>query len=164
MARTVGMRPNFVTPLVGDGTAVFARLRTMLESDGCPFVGQVLETHAYVRIGRERRSLLSPNLDLELESAEGNARLRGRFTPHPSVWMGFMGVFGVLGMLGFAGLMHGLAQMTAHESPWGLLAVPIAGALIAFVYGASFIGQGLSADEMYELRTFVDEAVRGARS
>jgi len=36
--------------------------------------------------------------------------------------------------------------------------------LSAFVYGAAVIGQGLSADEMYELRAFVDRAVEKAES
>ena len=34
-------------------------------------------------------------------------------------------------------------------------------ALIAFVYGAAVIGQGLTADEMYTLRNFVDHMVAG---
>ena len=36
-------------------------------------------------------------------------------------------------------------------------------ALIAFIYGAAFIGQGLGAEDMYELRSFVDRIADGVK-
>ena len=51
-------------------------------------------------------------------------------------------------------------QWTVGEPAWMLLGVPASMALIAFVYGAAVIGQGLTADEMYDLRAVVDRAVR----
>jgi hypothetical protein len=33
---------------------------------------------------------------------------------------------------------------------------------MAFTYGAVFIGQGLGSEEMYRLRSFVDDCVEGA--
>ncbi len=41
-----------------------------------------------------------------------------------------------------------------------MLAAPVSLALIAFVYGAAFIGQGLSVDQMYALRAFVERVVQ----
>jgi uncharacterized integral membrane protein len=69
-----------------------------------------------------------------------------------------MAVYIFLGLLGLAGLMLGWAQTTVDEFAWGFFAFPAALGLIAFVYGAAVIGQGLTADEMYELRAFVDRA------
>jgi hypothetical protein len=43
---------------------------------------------------------------------------------------------------------------------WMMWAAPASLALIGFIYGAAFIGQGLSNEEMYELRSFVEAAVR----
>jgi len=37
---------------------------------------------------------------------------------------------------------------------------PVSLALIAFIYDAAFIGQGLSNDEMFELRAFVERTVQ----
>lgn len=48
------------------------------------------------------------------------------------------------------------------ESPWALAGVPAALALVGFTYGAAFIGQGLGAEEMYRLRSFVDDCVEAA--
>ena len=56
--------------------------------------------------------------------------------------------------------MYGLAQITVKETPWALWAVPICGALFAFVYGAAIIGQGLTSDEMYRMRAYIECLVR----
>jgi len=56
-----------------------------------------------VRVPDERRSLLSPNLELELRESEAGTVLHGRFSPPPNVWTGFMGLFFLLGMLGSVG-------------------------------------------------------------
>jgi hypothetical protein len=37
-------------------------------------------------------------------------------------------------------------------------------ALIAVVYGATFIGQGLAAAQMYELRRYLDESLERAEA
>lgn len=154
------LRPDFRTPLQTDGGAVLDLLAARLAAPDAPFRGQVRKPHAFVRPHRERRRLLSPNLNLEvIRGPDGVQTLHGVFTPHPNVWMGFMAVFAVLGMLGLAGVMYGFAQITVQERPWALLAGPASAALIAFVYGAAFIAQGLSADEMYALRSFVDRVV-----
>lgn len=157
------MRPDFNVAVSSRGPQVLANLERQLSREDAPFVGQTADRHAVVRMPESRSSLLSPILDLELLGQEGEGLvLKGRFTPHPNVWTGFMAVFATLGLLGIAGMMYGFAQITIDERPWALLAGPIAAALIAFVYGAVFIGQGLVADEMYALRAFVDRAILDA--
>ncbi|HPF36309.1 MAG TPA: hypothetical protein P5571_12285 [Candidatus Krumholzibacteria bacterium] len=154
------MRPDFRTALKADGDAVLTLLDARLSAPDAPFRGQVRKPHAFVRPLREQRTMLSPQLNLEvIPGDDGGEILHGVFTPHPNVWTGFMAVFAVLGLLGLAGVMYGFAQMTVDEKPWALLAGPISVALIAFVYGAAFIGQGLSVDEMYALRNYVDRVV-----
>jgi hypothetical protein len=76
--------------------------------------------------------------------------------------MGFVAVFFTLGMIGLGGLMYGLAQLTVDETPWALAAAPICLGLIAFVYGAAFIGQGLVQDEMYSMRAWVEGLAKAA--
>jgi hypothetical protein len=158
------MRPTFELPVPGDGRAVLTELRGKLAAAGAEVVGQVRSPHAYVRLPAERRSLLSPHLELELRERAGSVVLYGRFSPRPNVWMGFMAVFFTLGLVGVGGLMYGLAQMTVDGPTWTIWAAPASVALIAFVYGAAFIGQGLSGEEMYELRAFVEETARESRS
>ncbi len=157
------MRPSFAIPAPGDGSGVLAQVHERLKRSEAPFVGQVLKRHAYIQLPPERRSLLSPYLNLQLrEQEDGSTTLLCRFTPHPAVWTGFMGVYGIFAMFAAAGLMYGWAQTTVDEYPWGFWVAPACLALAAFVYGAAVIGQGLTAGEMHEMRCFVERAAEQA--
>lgn len=154
------MRPVFAIPLDSDGTDVLHALDVLLKSGTTGVIGQVLSGHAVLQLPPERRSVLSPFLNLELADTDGGAVLRGRFSPHPNIWTGFLAIYGALGMVSLVCAMFGLSQWWLGQPAWILLGVPAALGLIAFVYGAAVIGQGLTADEMYDLRALVDRAVR----
>jgi hypothetical protein len=163
MAQRPRMRPRFEIPVTGDGTAVLEQLGRQLEAPDSRLTGQVVRGHACLQLAEDKRSLLSPFLNLELIEGPDGPLLCGRYSPAPNVWTGFMAVYIFLGLCGFAGLMYGWAQTTVDEFPWGFIVVPASLALMAFVYGAAVIGQGLTADEMYDLRSFVDRAVERSR-
>ena len=154
------MRPQFEIPVGDRGALVFARLQEQLEAPDAEFYGHVRTHFAFVRFPDEQRSLLSPHLELELRDGEAGTVLHGRFSPRPNVWTGFMALFFLLGMLGLCGLGYGFAQFMLDGPIWMMWSAPVSVALIAFIYGAAFIGQGLSNDEMFELRAFVECAVR----
>lgn len=156
-----GMRPTFEIPMKVDGSRTFARLEARLARGSTRVAGQVVGRHAYLQAPPGRQSLLSPHLNLDLRERDGRVVLCGRFSPRPNVWTGFMALYGVLGLAGLGGLMLGWAQLSVKEYPWGFWLAPAAVALIAFVYGAAVIGQGLTQDEMYTLRNFVDRTVAG---
>lgn len=127
--------------------------------------GTVFRKHAVLFMRANERHFWSPYLyleaqlpDAEDEDAPAAPRLHLRFAPHPNVWTLFMAIYGVLGMVGTLGLMYGLSQWWLGWTPWALAAAPAAVALIGFVYGAAFIGQGLGSAQMYELRALVDRA------
>lgn len=160
------MRPVFEIPLDGGngidggGVTVLGTLRALLASGTTGVEGQVIERHAVLQLPAARRTLLSPFLNLEVTERDGRPVLKGRFSPHPNVWTGFLAVYLFLGMAGTVFGWYGLSQWTVDEPPTMLLGVPGSLAAIAFVYGAAVIGQGLTADEMYDLRALVDRAVR----
>jgi len=154
------MRPQFEIPVGDRGALVFARLREQLDAPDAEYYGHVRRFFAFVRFPDARRSLLSPHLELELCESEAGTVLHGRFSPRPNVWTGFMALFFFLGMLGLSGLIYGLAQLMLDGPIWMMWSAPVSVALIAFIYGAAFIGQGLSNEEMFELRAFVECTVR----
>jgi hypothetical protein len=90
--------------------------------------------------------------------------VRCLFTPRPSVWTGFAFVYAVLAAAGIAGGLYGLAQLALTRPPWGLALAPAALVLIAGVYGATFVGQGLAASQMYELRRCLDASLERAET
>lgn len=161
MAVRPRMRPTFEIPMKADGSRTMARMKDRLDRGSRRVQGQVLKDHAYLQSPSAAQTLLSPHLNLELVRRGDHTVLRGRFSPRPNVWTGFMAIYGVLACTGIGGLMLGWAQTTVDEYPWGFWLAPASLALIAFVYGAAVIGQGLTQDEMYELRHFVDHMVAG---
>ena len=70
----------------------------------------------------------------------------------------FMAVYILLAIVALGGLSYGMVQYTLGQSPWSLLVAPAAVALFGFVYGATLIGQGLGAEQMYTMRSLVDRA------
>lgn len=155
------MRPTFEIPMKVDGTRTMARIKDRLERGSTRVAGQVVGSHAFVQVPPDRQTLLSPHLDLKLIRRGDRVVLHGRFGPRPNVWTGFMAVYSLLGMAGLGGIVLGWAQLSVKEYAWGFWLAPAAAALIAFVYGAAVIGQGLTQDEMYVLRNFVDHMVAG---
>lgn len=155
------MRPVFEIRLDTDGGHVLRTLEALLTSGASDLSGQVvMPRHAVLQLPPDRRTMLSPFLNLELQEDQEGALLKGRFSPHPNVWTGFVAIYFTLSMVAVLALMYGLSQWWLGQPAWILLAVPASFGLIAFVYGAAVIGQGLTADEMYDLRALVDRAVR----
>ena len=159
------MKPKFSIPLLENEEQVFERLKTLLRSDQCPVNGQVLKKHAFIQFPKADRSLLSPYLNLSLrKNKSGTLELVGRFSPHPHVFTGFIAINGVIAMMGLSGLVFGWAKSLIGEPATMMWTAPASVLLIAFLFGASIIAQGLTADEMYTLRKVVDCAVENCHS
>jgi hypothetical protein len=157
------MRPVFEVELRAPGPAVLAEIRRALDRGRTRVDGAVLRGHAELTTHRDEAHFWSPHLSLELiDRGDGAWAVKGRFAPEPNVWILFMSVYGILAMAAIAGLMYGTSQALVGEKPWALLGAPAGLALMAFTYGAAFIGQGLGAEEMYQLRSFVDDCVSAA--
>ncbi|MCO4770254.1 MAG: hypothetical protein KDA24_09515 [Deltaproteobacteria bacterium] len=157
-------RPRFRFLVHRDRAEVTSLLEQGLTMDGTPCVGSVSQAHAWIHVRAEARHFWSPTLDLMLEETEADEPeqgtwLRGRFAPHPSVWSMFMFIYAVLGLLATLAAMYGFAQITLAEPPWAFGGTAAGVALIGFVYGATFIGQGLGAEQMTEIRLFLDRTV-----
>jgi len=69
-----------------------------------------------------------------------------------------MAVYILLALAALGGLSYGIVQYTLGQPPWAFLIVPAAVALFGFVYGATLIGQGLGAEQMYTMRSLIDRA------
>lgn len=159
------MRPRFEVALrSGESEPLIAEFVAQLRRPDSPAQGRVRNSHVELTTCARQCHVWSPRLNLRLEKRDdGSEHVTGQFAPHPNVWTGFMALYGTLGLSGLFGLIFGVSQWNLDMTPWGLWAVPLALGLMAFTYGAAFIGQGLGADEMYRLRAFLDEALREVR-
>jgi hypothetical protein len=152
------MRPRFELQLPVDRERWLDALRTVLDGGEAPLRGQVFRKHAVLQMRDPERTFWSPYLNLEVEDEPDGSAIRGRFSPHPNVWTFFMGIYILICLAALAGFSYGIVQLTLGESPWAFGIVPASIALFGFVYGATLIGQGLSAEQMYTMRTLVDRA------
>jgi hypothetical protein len=116
---------------------------------------------AYFFVDEEERRLWSPHLSVQVEPKTSGSMLRGRYGPHPEVWTLFMFLYTAVGFLAIIGLMLGFVQIQSGMDPWGLWGVWIGVPGLAFLYGISAMGQKLSAHQMEELRSRIDELVEG---
>lgn len=156
------MRPRFELQLPIDRERWLGALRQLLDEDPGVLRGQVFRKHAVVQMCDQERTFWSPYLNLEVEDEPDGSAIRGRFSPHPNVWTMFMGVYILLAIAALGGLSYGIVQYTLGQSPWAFAIAPGAVALFGFVYGATLIGQGLGAEQMYAMRSLVDRACMNA--
>jgi hypothetical protein len=150
------MRPRFRLQLPVASDQWLDALRVVLADDPGPLRGQVFRRHAVVQMSDAERTFWSPYLNLELEDEPDGSAIRGRFSPHPNVWTLFMAIYILLAITALAGLSYGIVQYTLGQPPWSLLIAPAAVAVFGFVYGATLIGQGLGAEQMYLMRSLID--------
>ena len=158
------MRPRFELQLPVERERWLGALRALLDGETEALRGQVFRKHAVVQMRDEKRTFWSPYLNLEVEDEPDGSAIRGRFSPHPNVWTMFMGVYILIAIVGLAGFSYGIVQWTLGQTPWAFLVTPAALALFGFVYGATLIGQGLGAEQMYVMRSLVDQACMDALS
>ncbi len=163
------MRPRFAVDVTCGLETLVATLEEVAREAEPPLAGHFSVRHCLVQIPPARRAFWSPELDVtferlepEAEGAPAGHRVRCLLGPRATVWTGFAFVFAVLGAAAVAGTLYGFAQLTLGQTPWALLAVPVAGVLAGLNYASSFIGQGLALAQMYELRRAFDLGVERA--
>ncbi|MCA8944127.1 MAG: hypothetical protein KDB80_16300 [Planctomycetes bacterium] len=149
------VRPVFVRPLPVEPGAFFRALDSAQEDGGLCRVC-VFEGGAILRIRESDRHFWSPALHLHVQFGADGPELHGRFSPSSPIWTAFLASYLALGCIAVASACYGCAQLTVDATPWAFVGVPAAFVTAGFVYGAAFIGQGFGAEDMYELRSFVD--------
>ncbi len=153
------IRPRFHLIVPMTRAEVLGRLGEALDDPSVGVSGGVAQGHAQINLPERRRSLWSPQLELEVEAHPDGAEVWARLGPHPHVWTMYLAAHAVVGFSGLGALMLGLSQWSIGAAPWALLALPVAAGLHAFVAGAAYIGQALASEETQRLRTFIEDVL-----
>lgn len=122
-----------------------------MDHDDYPIEGRTAGNHLMLVVPVADRHFWSPWLNLELieeDESPGSTHIKGRFSPNPSVWTGFMLVYSSLGVLAFLAVMFGAAQMIMGNSPWALWFLIVLGVIAGSMYWASLVGQKIAHDQM----------------
>jgi len=150
-------RPRFELTTKLSPDEITARMRAFFRGTR-RMRGVALDGRIELGWANEELRFWSPQLVVEVEEdGAGGARLHARFGPDPYVWGMYVLSYIALAFLTLVAIAWGIAELTLGRTPTGLYAAPGGGALAALVYGASFVGQGLGSDQMYQLRATLTE-------
>jgi hypothetical protein len=165
------MRPRFIVGVTCSVVDVMEALRERLEDNAQGIEGQLSERHGVLTIPEEQRQFWSPQLGLTVEDRsdrpepdEAPTRVVGIFSPDPEIWTAFVFMIGTLSGIAVFGLMYAVVQLSMGWDPWALLAPLLAILIGGLVYTSTLVRQGLGADEMYQLRTYLDECLADAQA
>jgi hypothetical protein len=115
-----------------------------------------------LKVAADERRFWSPHLNAQASESESGSQLYCRFSPRPEIWTGFMLFYLVIVCLLFASGIYGYVQWFLGDRPWALLFIPLGIGGILVLHVASLIGQGLSADQMQDLRERLDQVLAKA--
>lgn len=153
------LRPKFSMEVGRTSERVIDDFRAALHRPDAPVVGKIRGVAIQLNLPADELTTWSPSMELAVEPSPQGSTLYARIGPQQHVWMTFTFVHLFILLVWFSGLMWGLSQWFTNQSPWALWSVPAGLFLNAFVAGAAFIGQGLGAEQIHKLRSFVDEVV-----
>ncbi len=124
--------------------------------------GVSLPTRIELSIAGDDLRFWSPQLVVDLEDDTGAGTvLRARFGPDPYVWGLYVLSYIALSLLTLLALAYGFSQWTLGQKPTGFYFAPLGAIAAALVYGASFVGQGLAADQLFLLRKTLGDVTQG---
>ncbi len=153
------LRPKFEIVCTRSQDEVVDLFREGLSRPDTTISGRIAGEYLQLTIPEDERHFWTPSMDIRVEEHDEGSLIRGRIGPQPTVWQMFTGLHLLVAFFGIGGMMYGISQGMTGESPWALWAIPAALIIHAFIAGAAFIGQGLGADETYQLRTFMDDVL-----
>ena len=158
------MRPTFSLETEMSAEDVMQCIRASVTEVPEKYQGQFTSHHAMISIGESKRRFWSPWLNLEVRDDQPRRQIFGQFSPHPSIWTGFMFSYLAIAVLMFFFVILGISQQIAQQSPWAYGFIPL-GLLIAFLlWFASKAGQKLAQAEMAQLKSSIETCLSAGES
>ncbi|MEZ5974187.1 MAG: hypothetical protein R3F33_08615 [Planctomycetota bacterium] len=155
------LRPVFKLPTDLTPDEASARLEALLTCQDCRVAGQAVKHHMMLTLTDRERHFWSPWLQLEIRTEVGreHTMVYGRFSPAPSIWMGFALTYLALGTISMFATIFAVSQWMLDTQPSALWALPICALIAATIWTATRIGQGMARQEMVDLQAAVEAAL-----
>jgi len=154
------MRPTFSLETKMSAEEVIHCARLFVEERQAEYQGLFTVTHAMISIKESKRHFWSPYLHLELREEDSQKHVFGRFSPHPSIWTGFMFAYLVIVVLIFFSSIWGVAQLLLGNSPWAFYLIILEVLLAVVLWFGSKTGQKLAYDEMVLMKQTIESCIR----
>lgn len=142
-------------------------LRAATSKPNPPVEADLAPRHGELTVPEHELAFWSTHLGITVEDRGDDwrtARVLGIFSPHPEIWTAYVFTIGFLIVAGVFGVMVAIVQLAMGSTPWALVVSLIAALVGGLVYTTTLVGQGLAADEMYRLRSFLDDCLASAES
>jgi hypothetical protein len=162
MVQAARLRPTFEVRLPLPADESIERIRRQIAESASRVRALSAGNCADFFIDENERRLWSPYLSVQIQDSDSGSLLRGRFSPRPEIWTFVMFVYFLMVFVILFGVSYGYVQWAIGESPWGLVAVPIAMFVIVLLHTVSLVGQRLSADQSEQLRARLEEILEAA--
>ena len=176
------MRPSFVANAQCRAEDAISVLRERLDDNPQAIEGSFSRKHGVLHICRENQQFWSPCLDLTVDETSGSpvsstpsapseaegsheavrVKVWGTFSPRPEIWTGFVFAIGTALVISLLSVIFGVAQLMLGEAPWAFVIPPVALLIMGGIYTSALVGQGLSGDDIYTIRAYVDMCLREA--
>jgi hypothetical protein len=150
------MRPTFQLDTNMDPDVLIKRVRLAVSNAPLDYVGQFARRQAMISIHPAKRHFWSPWLHLDVRTEDTGNLIACRFSPHPSIWTGFVFSYLAIGVLVFFCLVLGVSQQIAGQPPWAYYGVPLGAAIATGMWFAAQAGQKLADDEMVRLKSLIE--------
>jgi len=156
------IRPRFKEEITITPEQIKEKMKQALSENKNTCHGKIVQNHVILSIPPDQQHYWSPQLSIELEAKDSGTIIRGLYGPKPAVWTLFVFFYSAIGFFTLMGLIYGLSQMMLKMDPFALWSVPIGGLIIVGLFVVSKIGQGLSQNQMHQLKAFIDKALQSS--
>ncbi len=160
MLELLKLQPTFTIDIPQKPSDVLAGVRGAIHSDEISGQAETAGNCIDFKIDRSDQRFWSPHLSVQVSDSEDGSQLFGRFLPRPEIWTMFMAIYALVSVCIFASLIWAYVQWFMGDRPWALAIAPIGVLTILGLHLGSLIGQGLSADQMHELRGRLDQVLQ----
>lgn len=139
---------------------IIEKIKNILDDKESHFTGWAKEGYALITVPENEKKIWTPQLNLQIEELDEGTEVRGVIGPSANVWTAFAFTFSFLGFIAFISLFWGLSRLSLDYSAHILWLVPISLLVIIGVYILARVGQQLSRNQVKELMSFVDSALK----
>ena len=161
---TVQIRPTFTVETGLNDESVLNRVKIAVAKSADEYVGQFSDQHAMIAIVEPKRHFWSPWMHLDVRQTELQKQIFCRFSPHPSIWTGFMFSYLAISVISFFAILFGASQQLSGQSPWAYWVLPIAVVISVLLWLSSQAGQRLAHGEMEQMKSLIEECFMSPES
>ncbi len=153
------VRPRFTHSCTDSVPEIFNKLSDGLEKNKDKINGIIHEPHATIRIVHKNQHFWSPQLSLYVYHDDERTLMKGRYGPHPSVWVIFLFAYSILGLAFFFISTVGLVRLSLHLESQILWVLPVLIILALIAYLVAQTGQKMGVEQTFTIHHFVEDTL-----